>query len=858
MWSCKPSAAMRLLEGPIWSAQADVRGHLGAELPAGTCALAFVDAPEAPAQVMPIGSSPDLDLILPVTPPVQGRAIVEPPDSRGEICARGEVKAESIRRTQAWQRCATLSPGGAFVLRGVPTGALDYRLEVAGYLPLEGSAIPAKSWTLRPVRGRSLHGTVVGPARERVAGAAITAPGAVATTSDARGEFVLTVAALPAEVTIRAEGFEQRKARLEAPPGPAGWTVQLERGMWIEGDLVDEQGQAIAEASISLQRKLPRGAWDNHDFEVRDERGAMRIEVGEAGSYRARVRAAGYRPLWLAPLEVVPGATLRLGVIGLDRGIVVRGRFVDGDRRPVRGVRVRAEPHGAAILDHLTEGFASAVSDREGAFELTGLGSGSYDLLARREGAGTLQMRLDLSGTASEDLGDLFLDQPEPVHGRVVDRAGRPRSGLTVELFDANATRLLPLDSWVTDEEGRFEAELAIERYVVRVVSDHVLLAQQIEISHADEEQKLELTVPGVAVHGRVRRGPRAEGPGQLVLVQPTDPGLRGGLIQLVGGDERRMLGGPTSVQHAEVDAAGRFEISDVNPGQVRFTYLDLQGRRWVREQQIADQAEAYVEVDLGGADLEGFVHEAGSKDAVAGARVQVVADLGDTVAETVSRVDGTFEIPEMEPGLYSIALTAEGFAATSLRAVQVAVGGEPVDVPMRRAGEGELRIHLTRFDGSPGAFDFVTVLDASGAKVRAFPTDASGRFVVPDLPPGTYALVWQDPLAGTGAEVGIEVPREGGGADFERTLPEGVDLQLECAVCGGRSTGSIWVFSAGALINGGLPALGGAGRFSETGTLDLGRVTAGASYLLAWSTGERIIRKPFVASGEMVTVALP
>lgn len=858
-WACSAST-LRLLEGPRLRGRTDRSGVLDAELPEEGCLLLAIDAPGAPPQVVQLRDNVPVSLKLAAGVLLHARVSLPssapPAERNARLCVSGDLVLQPIERKVPWERCATAAPDGAVVLPGIPSGSVRFALAVPGFLVTRGERDTRQKWELRPLAGVPFFGRVVDAGAQPVAGAVLRSRDAIDATTGPDGSFRMTIHAPPADVEVSAFGYAPLAHRTRAsPPGEAA-LLRLDRGAWIDAAVVADPSEPLPRGTITLERKTARAGWRARDVPLDRASGLVRIPVAEPGTYRLRVRAEGYRATWVEPFEVPAGATVRLGTLSLDRGLVVRGRCVREDRSPVSGARVRIEPRGAALLGDLEVGFRTVTTHADGRFEIAGLSSGRYDLRVRHRRAGSSERRIELDGRAAEDLGDVVLDAETRVAGRVMDRSGTARSDLTVKQYDEEGARLVPLDQWTTDAAGRFVANVPPGKYLLRVESDHVLLSQSVEIE-AVEKQQLELTVPGVAVHGLVARDGEPVAEGTVLLVEPTDPGLRGGVIDLRGSGEQRVLGGPTSRQSAPVDVNGRFDFGDVAPGLDRFAYVAGDGRKWTRDLLVPDQADASVLVDLTGLVLRGRVHERGADTPVAGATLRLVADLGDVMAGGQSADDGRFAIADLQPGRYRLTVSAPGYVTKTVADVPVEPGAPELDCELDHGAGGDLRAHLTRPDGSPAAFDFLTLVDASGAKVRAAPTDEMGRVVFEDLPAGVFFVVWGDALAGAGVSRPVVLSAEQDGADLEQVLPPGSDVVLSCVTCAGKPAGSLFVVSGGILLNGALPGLAGARVFPADGMLSLGRVSAGSAYTLSWSDGSRTLRTTFPADGTRVTVAL-
>src|SRR6185503_14358337 len=150
-----------------------------------------------------------------------------------------------------------------------------------------------------------------------------------------------------------------------------------------------------------------------------DAKGAFRLEGLASHPYAVSAAARGYGRAQ-AP-TVLPGRRIELF---LFPGSSIRGVVRDAAGKPVPGVVVRAE--GAIRFG---VGVAPRSTDAEGRYELLGLGTGVYRVVAHHK-----DWALGVTtGVVVEPQNDVELDlKLEPgvkVTGRLVDGAGKPLAG---------------------------------------------------------------------------------------------------------------------------------------------------------------------------------------------------------------------------------------------------------------------------------------------------------------------------------------------------------------------------------------------------------------------------------------------
>lgn len=864
------ASPLAALGGPLGAATTDARGEADLPLPQlDGGVLLLVDHPGYVPHVAPVAGGGREVVRLGRGRRLEGRARgAQRAITTGRACARWRERLDELRRERSWERCADLDAEGRFAISGLAADAVELTVESPGFLPWRQEVGPGALLDVELASGVLVEGRVRG-AGGPLHGATVETAGTVKATTDRDGRFAMAVAALPVELAVSATGHRTANAAVRAEPGKPQKAVEvtLRPGEQLLATLVGEQSLPIEKAEVWIERQTGRG-WQSRRESVELPAGELRLDLPGPGAYRLRVRAAGYRVEHLGPFEVAAGEAERLGVVGLARGAVIGGRAVDaasGEGLP--GVAVDVRPHGAqAIAAYLSGGSSRAVTDAHGHFELPGLDAGRVLVRAERAGYAQRTAQADLHRDTMVDVGVLEMEAGVDVRGRVVDRRGEPRPGVAVRFFDEEAGAIEPLVEATTDGAGRFKGvALASGGYQVRVTGERLLLAQAIEVPRGERRHDLELVAGGVRLRGRVlRRGEPAAG-GVLTFTADLDPGLRRGKVLLNTAGEldpsTTSLGTPESTVTCEVGADGSFEVSDAPAGLLWATLWTTAGEPPGRQVAVPDQAEAWVELDFSGATLAGRVTDRTTEGGVE-AEVRVTAELGERVSTVRSDAEGRFAVPDLAPGVYVIEAAASGYRSAVRMGVRIAAGepAEPVSLVLDPGEEGSLAVRLSRTDGSPAGWVQVSLLDASGGLVRALPTDAFGIRLFEDLPAGRYFVVWSDALAGTGVSREVQVAA-GEAAEVTEVLGDGATLDLVCAAerCGGALVDVLALFSEQGLeISPYLQAVAPSMRFSQDGTLRLGRVSPGRFTLLLAAGGAETRRSLAVGPGSALVVEMP
>ena len=850
---------------PLVDATSGPDGSVPAEIPRLENLLLLVDHPELAPLALDLGAVPEAVEIIRLESGWTWEHRVELASGRlqeGRICASWDEDLEAWGVERTWRRCAEIGPSGEFVLRGLPPGPVRLAVRSARHLPERRTLRPGQEVVLRLEEGLPIAGRVLGPGDAPVREARINVDEGGSATSLADGSFRVAAARLPARLEVSAPGFRQVEAWVNEEEGARATVIRLRRSESLSGTLVDSRGVPIPEATVWVERWAVAGR-RTRSYRVQTDDGDFEIELRGPGTYRPRIRAAGYREERLPEIVLGEGQQHRLGTLELSRGGAVRGLFVDVEtRRSVPGVDVRLIPAGLELLDALRHReVGQAVSDRAGKFAIRGLRPGRYELRARHARLATEILALDVEGARTTELGEVGLEAGRQLSGVVLGRSGEPRADLSVRFYGPDRGTLLAIAERTTDRQGRFTGPiLSGGTYRAEVHGRRLLLSQEFEVAPGGGGvRELTLSLSGVRIDGRVtRRGQPVSG-GLVTAVSALDPGLRMGKVQISARGLSSGHGLPRTSESALVGSDGTFYFSEAPAGILWLTYSGTDGRRIERQVEVPDEPEAPLVLEIGGVTLRGEVTDERDGSGIP-AEVRVAGPGGRTVGSALSGPAGRFAVGDLAPGRYGIEVSAAGYRTLSLREVRLREETPPLSVGLERGDNGTVRVRLARFDGSPASGGLVSLLSETGAVLRSLPVDGFGERSFEEIPAGEYYLAWSDPVAGVGASPVIEV-EPGETTTFEKDLPPGGSLVLWCRAesCGHSVIADLAIYSVEGLDLG--PFLSGispAARFSETGGITLGRLSPG-EYLLRLWTREELPPKAFeIGAQETVIVSVP
>jgi len=532
-----------------------------------------------------------------------------------------------------------------------------------------------------------------------------------------------------------------------AAGGPARCEIELARAAAIEGDVRDERGQPIDEAIIvaeradtahlrGLARDLWRSvAWSDGSMLVDGPRatsdGAGSFRLGPLPAVPHELRAS--HPAFLrADLVAEPGAG-RVSIT-LRRGAALAGRAVGPDGRPVPA-RVRVSRAADSEVHRL---FDWSGSDRgtepdearevragaDGRFRIDGLVGGAHELAMEAPGLAPLLREVEVRDDL-EDLGDVALEAPLRIAGRVLDPRGNPVAGARVgagqhrgrihagnTIAPPSPPRLVETRS---DEKGGFVLG-GLPAGVFQVEAEAEGFAPAVVSGVASGESALEIVLEeGFTVHGTV---------------------VDAGTLEPVAGAEVELS--LSSRRKATTDSRGLFVIRGYPRGEGRYgagvkvTHPEygLHAAHAVTVIGRTARSPLEIRLDRSSSEIRGRVVDARGKP-IAGAQVWVEpagesAGYSTPADRALSRDDGSFRLPEPM------------WIRHSAERVEVMVGAFHGSLAVGRAGpflrppggRGWTELDIVLGDGVAleGAVTGRDGAPVSGARVTAGPPAGGGR----------------------------------------------------------------------------------------------------------------------------------
>ncbi len=679
---------------------------------------------------------------------------------------------------QQQDRKARTDASGRFELGGVAAGELLVRTASPRFLPTQTQVTLAEKQqktdlVLVVKEGKGIAGFVVDDRGAVVPGARVVAQrreergstivlrfvAGEATTTDERGWFLLrNLEGDKATIRASQDGFTSAFAE-DVPVGSTGAELRMMRLGTVRGRLVDLGGAPIVGSTIRAESQVAgedpkRAMFDSSRRTFRnvetDAEGAFEVRDVPPGTVRVLANGKDHVPAELGGLVLAAGGVLENVLVTASRGAIARVRVLDPKGEPLADAEVVAslpapvqQPEqvvqigggmvrGSAVVSTRTvrsrnasgevemeeyygeeRRVATAKTDAQGIAVLQGLPGGTLQFRAthpRHPGPQPLQQGIPASGTVEIELKMLPSGTLEVT---VVEADGRPAPETAVVLDGPLGGAETPNDMEATDDKGKatfrkllpgdYEVRLQGRQPVIRVAGGPELAVRSAdELSEtskrivvvAEQQAVIELRKPQmVRLYGTVRGAERLVAGVEVELgarrAQPQDG------IQLDGNGTMQMsfagLGFPGSGgPSGRSDAAGTFEIKDVTPG----AYTVFFGKSG---QLVKAEAEVVI------------------PEGVKEHRIDLVLQLGRIVLQAVRAAD-----------------PSQPVAGARVEVRKPEAGGNGASVVRSNV----MVMGISFGDGEEGT-TFTTSLGGDTKK-----TDAEGRAVIEDVPPGTYEVV--------------------------------------------------------------------------------------------------------------------
>jgi len=530
-------------------------------------------------------------------------------------------------------------------------------------------------------------------------------------TTDGKGRARLgPIAAGFATVSVRADGFVARAALPLPDPPPAEMHVALVRAGALHGRVVDDRGYPIDGATVQIVGTDSAGA------PIFDD------------PRRAFFQASHFDAMLGGPAPLVPA-----GELGVTAGVV--------PAIPQSSMLIeRASPIASPYVEPW-------VTRADGTFRASPASPGRLRAIVHHPQFVEAESDMVTLAPGGEAEVDIVMRAGGALEGRVVDAHNRPVDGARIFVSAVRGTL------------ERTTRTAADGTFAFAALPDAVTLTASTD----DDEQppaRVTLEIPERLRKEVTIQLPEPRGPLLATVVDDRDWPIEAAQVSASSLSADSPLR-TTSFTDARGDAALKrarglpLRIEASAPGHApRVVTVDGSSDSVRIELEPAETATGEVMTARGG-------------DPIIGAELTLYTDLGVRRARTDAR--GRFALKDLAPGVASLHVRAQGFAALS-RSVSVpdSAGQRPFVISrVELAAEGLVEGDVVDARGNPVAGArvardhaptwLVVGMSAEGVAV----TDGSGRFSLGQLAEGTAALEAYAPDFGRGRVEGVRVVAE-------------------------------------------------------------------------------------------------
>lgn len=567
---------------------------------------------------------------------------------------------------------------GRFVIWDLPAGLFDLKASASGYAPTELATIElARSATeidvgeiaLEPgfaiegrvtsVDGAALEGAqVFASARAEFSRVYVSgyddgeAPVAI---TDVNGFFSVVDRAEGEKVDLvaRMSGYAEGKVAAVSVPTYRPVSIQLEKASRVRGEVVDENGRAVAEAQVASHVTVATAmssSTRSGSSAITNSDGSFLLESVDPGELELSIRAEGFVAAMIGSLRVEPGEDLEGVRAVLKRGATISGRITGPGGRPV--------PHAQVLSMERGPGFGrayhgGAAADGEGRYRIEGIPPGTRSVVVQHDDYKQETRTLEVE--VGDNVLDIVLERGLTLSGRVLDSSGQPVATADLNL-NSNSISLMGNPQDVSDNSGDFSiGGLSEGTYTLQAHKEGfaAVTLENLEVGPAGlsgVEVRLE---PGLTVVGR------------LIGLEPADYAN----VQVYA------VKAPSGFTPGRVNRDGTYRLDSLAPGQytvqaqVETTGLRADGQVTV----VTGVRETVFDLEFEvGLMLTGVVLK--SAEPVGGAQISVSGVDVATSSGGMTDSEGRFRVQGLDPGHYQLAVSNHINTLNHLEEIEIRV----------------------------------------------------------------------------------------------------------------------------------------------------------------------------------------
>lgn len=367
---------------------------------------------------------------------------------------------------------------------------------------------------------------------------------------------------------------------------------------------------------------------------------------------------------------------------------------------------------------------ATTQSNASGFYTFTNVVPGNYTVEAARTNYVTGTANVTAAGGTSTTANIALVPQPSTISGNVSN--GGPINNATVMLLNNSGT---VIDTTTTNVAGNYSfPNVTPGLYNVSVMAAGFQAQSQSVMTEPNQASIVNFTLvanPG-SISGTIRDS------------------INNAAIPLANVELLDSNGVP--VANTTANGSGQYTFNNLSPGnyQVRSFATNYSTTTVSSTVTAGNTTITNIFLEPNPGSVQGTVIDSDTMLAISGASIQAINSQNVVVATTTTNGSGQYSFNSLLPGSYSITFTANGYATQTVGAVVSSSAVTTVNASLTRlAGALTGTVQDPNAASIPGAS--VTVFQ-NNIQIGSVITDATGTYMVPGLPSGSYTIVVSAP----------------------------------------------------------------------------------------------------------------
>ncbi|GAA4876753.1 hypothetical protein GCM10023310_65670 [Paenibacillus vulneris] len=371
------------------------------------------------------------------------------------------------------------------------------------------------------------------------------------------------------------------------------------------------------------------------------------------------------------------------------------------------------------LRNNTNQTIAQSSSDSGGAYGFTGIAPGGYTLTATLPNYTIVTVQTTVNSNSVTTLNLMLPPLPAAVQGKITDTGGVPIPGAMILLKSPFGAVLATQSS---DANGLYAfAQLIPATYTIIAGADRyqAQTAGVVLSPNQTSNQNFALKANPATVAGTV-----------------TGNGIpiAGALVEVVN-DKGQVIAFTNS------GLAGTYSIGSLTPGTYRLRVSDPGFAAQLIGFTVGAGGSITINVDLAPnpGSLSGVITDAGTSQALSGTEIRLVNSGGITVAAVTANSDGSYSIPGIAPGSYTVTFAHNGYASSTLGTIITSDQTAILNASLQTLA-GQLSGDVTDSSGSPIPSSVVRIL-MNQLIIATVNADNNGNYAVSNLAPGNYTV---------------------------------------------------------------------------------------------------------------------